>query len=172
MTPSPAARPKIAMWTDGSARGSNPSPHGGWAAILIDDGGKRIRALSGHYQKATNQRSEAYAALHGLRALKRSCDVDIYTDSMYVIRCIELVQRGMRRKNGKLPNANRDIWGQFPEVLARHTVRLHHVPGHSGVEQNDWADKLAYEAANLGVETDQYYDSLPSKRRRTPLVPV
>lgn len=159
MTQSPA-KPTVTVWTDGSVYPTNPGPDGGWAAILFGEDGNRIRALSGHFAAATNQRAEAFAVLHGLQALKKPCNVLVRTDSEYVIRCLDALKH---KRNLK---ANTDIWRLFPEVLDKHVVTCEHVPGHAGIVENEWANKLAYEAAISRQGIDQYFDEMPARVHR------
>ncbi len=161
MTLSPTSKPCVSLWTDGSTYPTNPGPDGGWAAILFGDDGKHIRALSGHFAAATNQRAEAYAVLYGLQALKMPCTVVVMTDSEYVIRCLDAL------KHKRTLKANMDIWSKFSAVLGKHDVSCKHVPGHTGVVENEWANKLAYEAAIARQGIDQYFDRLPDRVHRT-----
>ena len=72
---------EVTIYTDGACSG-NPGP-GGWAAILMAGGAKK--ELSGGEADTTNNRMELMAVIEGLRALKRPCKVDIYSDSAYVV---------------------------------------------------------------------------------------
>ena len=72
---------KVELYTDGACRG-NPG-RGGWGAVLVY--GKYERELSGGEPMTTNNRMELMAAIEGLSALKESCEVDLYTDSKYLV---------------------------------------------------------------------------------------
>src|SRR5574341_1756259 len=74
---------KVTIYTDGACSG-NPGP-GGWAAILI--AGNHEKEIYGHDPQTTNNRMELTAAIEALRALKRPCEVTLYSDSSYLIRC-------------------------------------------------------------------------------------
>ena len=76
---------EVTIYTDGACSG-NPGP-GGWAAILMAGGAKK--ELSGGEADTTNNRMELMAVIEGLRALKRPCKVDIYSDSAYVVNAFE-----------------------------------------------------------------------------------
>ena len=71
---------KVTIYTDGACSG-NPGV-GGWAAILIFNGVEK--EISGYDKQTTNNRMELFAVIQALRALKESCEVEIYTDSAYV----------------------------------------------------------------------------------------
>src|SRR5919112_2452224 len=81
--PSPLASDTVQaveIWTDGGCK-PNPGP-GGWAAILRY--GEVERELSGGDPATTNNRMELWAAISALEALKRPCNVRLWTDSNYV----------------------------------------------------------------------------------------
>jgi len=135
--------PAVDIFTDGACRG-NPGP-GGWAALLRT-GGKE-RELSGGEAPTTNNRMELMAAIESLKALKRPCRVQLYTDSVYVRDGITKWVHGWR-KNGwrtadKKPVKNAELWQQLIEASAPHRVEWHWVKGHSGHVENDRVDALA-----------------------------
>jgi ribonuclease HI len=95
---------------------------------------------------------ELMAAISGLKELKRSCEIELYTDSQYVRKGITEWMQGWK-KNGwktaaKKPVKNEDLWRQLDEEVARHRVNWHWVKGHAGNPGNELADELA----NKGVE--------------------
>ena len=102
---------KVEMRIDGACSG-NPGP-GGWCAILTY--AEHRKELNGHVEDTTNQRMELMAAIEGLKALKRPCEVTIYSDSEYVVKGVTEHQRHQE---------NLDLWGQLLELLAKHTVTL------------------------------------------------
>ena len=134
----------VTVYTDGACSG-NPGP-GGWAAIILEDGGER--AVSGAESRTTNQRMELTAAIEGLTAIPGRRRVHLYTDSAYVMNCFE--QRWWERweRNGwlgagKKPVTNRDLWERLLAQTRRHEVVWHKVRGHSGDILNDRVDALA-----------------------------
>ena len=77
----------VKIYTDGAARG-NPDGPGGYGTILSytdSKGQTHIRELSQGYEKTTNNRMELMAVIAGLEALNRPCEVEIYSDSKYVV---------------------------------------------------------------------------------------
>jgi ribonuclease HI len=136
--------PEITIYTDG---GADPNPGaGGWAAILLDLAGGKVRELSGGEPRATNNRMELTAAIRGLEALKRPCRVRLYTDSLYLRKGITewlpgWIARGWRRKDGELQNE--DLWRRLAELIREHEVRWDWVKGHAGNRWNERADELA-----------------------------
>ena len=138
----------VVLYTDGACRG-NPGP-GGWG-VLMQYGQKR-KELYGGEDQTTNNRMELMAAIAGLEALKRTCQVDIYTDSQYVRKGITEWIHGWK-KNGWKTSAkkdvkNRDLWQRLDDSIARHRVSWHWVKGHAGHPGNERADALA----NLGID--------------------
>ena len=138
---------EVQIIIDGSCLG-NPGP-GGWACILRY--GEHERVLQGGVPDATNNRMELAAAIEGLRALKRTCQVTVLTDSDYVRRGItEFLPRwknnGWRNASGRAV-VNQDLWEQLDELVGYHEVTWLHVPGHSGQPDHERCDALANSAA-------------------------
>ena len=138
--------PAVDIFTDGACRG-NPGP-GGWGALLRM-GGKE-REISGGEAPSTNNRMELMAAIEALNALKRPCQVQLYTDSVYVRDGITKWIHGWRRNGWKTadkkPVKNAELWQALIEAEAPHRVSWHWVKGHSGHPENDLADALANQA--------------------------
>ena len=138
---------KVELFTDGACLG-NPGP-GGWAALLR--AGTREKALVGAEAMTTNNRMELMAAIAGIEALKRSCAVDLTTDSQYVRRGVEEWMPRWKangwKTSDKQPVKNRDLWERLDAALASHDVRWHWVKGHAGHAENERVDVLAREAA-------------------------
>ncbi|MGI8944143.1 MAG: ribonuclease HI [Qipengyuania sp.] len=138
---------RVELFTDGACKG-NPGP-GGWGALLRM--GKREKELSGGEIDTTNNRMEMTAAIRGLNALTERCEVDLYTDSKYLIdgitKWIEGWQRRGWKNASKKPVRNADLWHELIDASARHTIRWHWVKGHSGHVENDRVDRLASDAA-------------------------
>jgi ribonuclease HI len=138
----------VRLYTDGACRG-NPGP-GGWGALLQH--GDRERELRGAEASTTNNRMELRAAIEGLRALREPCEVDLATDSTYVMKGMtewleNWKSRGWKTA-GKKPVANADLWRQLDEATQAHRVRWRWVKGHSGDPGNERADTLA----NLAID--------------------
>lgn len=136
----------VEIYTDGACRG-NPGP-GGWGAILRS--GEREKELKGSEPHTTNNRMELMAAIQALAALKRGCDVVLYTDSQYVRKGIlewmpQWKLRGWRTADKK-PVKNADLWQALDREIARHNIEWHWVKGHAGVPGNERADRLANQA--------------------------
>src|SRR5512146_3505885 len=134
--------PQVTIFSDGACRG-NPGP-GGWAVILRFQG--QEKELSGGERQTTNNRMELTAALEALRALKRPCRIQFYTDSQYLRRGINewmprWKARNWTRKGGEL--ANVDLWQALSTAIESHQIEWHWVQGHSGHPENERVDHLA-----------------------------
>jgi len=146
---------KVTMYTDGAARG-NPNGPGGYGTILeyIDPRGQVHRKeYSAGYKKTTNNRMEMMAVIRGLEALNRPCEVDIYSDSKYVINAFNQhwidgwIKRGWKR-SGNQPVLNQDLWKRMLKAMEPHQVHFHWVKGHAGHPENERCDVLATSAAD------------------------
>lgn len=135
----------VKIYADGACRG-NPGP-GGWGAILI--WGDRRMELSGGERHTTNNRMELMAAIRALETLKRPVEVEVYSDSIYLVRGMtdwikNWIGKNWKRKGGNLKNI--DLWQQLAELCAIHSVKWFWVQGHAGMELNERADWLATSA--------------------------
>jgi ribonuclease HI len=138
---------KIIIYTDGGCRG-NPGI-GGWGVWLRY--GDNDKKLNGNEKDTTNNRMELTAAIKALEAIKsKNIDIDLYTDSKYVMNGINEWIKNWKAKGwktaAKKPVKNVDLWQRLDTLNASHTVHWHWVKGHSGNEGNEMADKLANQA--------------------------
>lgn len=135
---------KVTIYTDGACSG-NPGP-GGWGAIL--QYGRFKKELSGGEAQTTNNRMELTGVITALEALKEPCEVDLYSDSKYVIDGLgKGWARGWKAKGwikaDKKPALNPDLWDRLLALYDYHTVVLHWVKGHAENEYNNRCDELA-----------------------------
>ncbi len=139
---------KIIIYTDGACR-NNPG-EGGWGALLIY--GKHEKSIYGYQKEATNNQMELMAAIKALEHLKEACEIDLYTDSKYLMNGVTLWLPNWKKNNfktaSKKPVKNQSLWMQLEEVSQPHKVSYHWVKGHVGNEGNEKADALA----NLGID--------------------
>ena len=125
----------IILYTDGACSG-NPGP-GGWGAVLIFNGIEK--ELSGANPSTTNNVMEITAVIEGLKALKRPCNVNIYSDSAYVVNCFEKNWINNWIKNNwvnskKEPVKNKELWLELYDLTKIHKVTFNKVKGHSNVK--------------------------------------
>ena len=139
---------KVELFTDGACKG-NPGP-GGWGVLLRY--GEHEKSLYGGERDTTNNRMELMAAIEGLKALTRSCEVSLTTDSQYVKQGINQWLAGWKRNGwktaAKQPVKNKDLWQMLDVQVQKHQVEWHWVKGHAGHRENEIADQLA----NQGCE--------------------
>ena len=137
----------VDIFTDGACSG-NPGP-GGWGAVLRY--GEVEKELSGGEADTTNNRMELMAAIAGLEALKRPCNVRLTTDSRYVQQGIEQwvakwCANGWRTVD-KQAVKNQELWQRLAAACAKHRIHWAWVRGHSGHPENERVDRAAREQA-------------------------
>ena len=134
----------VTIYTDGACSG-NPGP-GGYGAILMY--GQHKKELSGGDPNTTNNRMELMGVITALKALNRPCQVDLYTDSQYVVNAIEKGWAKKWQANGWMRNKkdkalNPDLWQSLLNLLEIHQVTFHRVKGHGENAYNNRSDELA-----------------------------
>lgn len=135
---------QVTIYTDGACSG-NPGP-GGWGAVLLY--GKHKKEISGGEASTTNNRMELTAVISALSLLKEPCQVELYSDSKYVIDALEKGWAWGWRKKGwiksdKKPALNPDLWETLLNLTMQHEMHYHWVKGHAQNEYNNRCDALA-----------------------------
>ena len=145
----------VSIYTDGAARG-NPDGPGGYGTVLeyVDGKGQlHAREYSCGYKKTTNNRMELMAAIAGLEALTRPCEVKLYSDSKYLVDAFNQnwidswLAKGWKRGKNE-PVKNVDLWKRLLKAMEPHQVTYIWVKGHDGHPQNERCDVLATTAAD------------------------
>lgn len=143
---------KVCLYTDGACSG-NPGA-GGYGAILVytdSNGIKHEKELSEGYSMTTNNQMELMAVIVGLEALKKPCDVIIYSDSKYVVDAFNnnwiegWIKKGWKTA-GKTPVKNVELWQRLLKAKEPHNIEFIWVKGHAGHEYNERCDNLAVQA--------------------------
>ena len=133
----------VNIYTDGACRG-NPGI-GGWGVYI--EYGETTKELYGGDKLTTNNKMELTAAIKGLEALNTKCQVNLITDSKYVMDGINGWINGWKKNNWKNSQKkdvkNKDLWIQLDKLNSYHDVKWSWVKGHSGHFQNEKADQLA-----------------------------
>ena len=138
---------KIIIYTDGACSG-NPGP-GGWGTILMYKGAKK--EISGGKKDTTNNIMEITAVIEGLKQLKKQSEVQIYSDSSYVVNTFKQgwiynwMKKGWRTASGE-PVKNKELWQELYSLTQKHKVEFIKVKGHSDNEFNNRCDEMAREA--------------------------
>lgn len=133
----------VTLYTDGACSG-NPGL-GGWGAILIYNGKEKI--LSGGEEQTTNNRMELMAVISGLEALRKSCKVNVYSDSAYVVNAFiqgwitAWINNGWKSTKGEVLNV--DLWKRLVAQTEKHEIIWHKVKGHADNENNNRCDAIA-----------------------------
>lgn len=138
---------KVIIYTDGACSG-NPGP-GGWGTILMYEDNKK--EISGGKKETTNNVMEVTAVIEGLKLLKYPCEVEIYSDSAYVVNAFNQNWIENWKKNGwknskKEDVKNRELWEELESLIKEHEVTFIKVKGHSDNEFNNRCDELARNA--------------------------
>jgi len=136
----------VDIYTDGACSG-NPGL-GGYCAILLYKGVEKI--VSGSEKDTTNNRMELIAAIKGLECLKEPCQVNLYSDSQYLVDAfnqnwlISWQMNGWKSANKKEVK-NIDLWEKLIEYSSKHKITFIKVKGHADNEYNNRCDKIAVE---------------------------
>ena len=146
---------KVKLFADGSAR-SNPEGPGGYGTLLqyTDPKGElHEKELSCGYVRTTNNRMELMGVIAGLEALNRPCEVEVVSDSSYVVKAFqEHWIDGWKRSNFRRGRENEvkniDLWERLLAAMAPHQVSFTWVKGHAGHPENERCDRLATSAAD------------------------
>ena len=135
---------KVTIYTDGACSG-NPGK-GGWGAILFYKDEKR--EISGYEENTTNNKMELTAAIKALERLKEPCEVELYSDSAYLVNAFlegwltKWQMNGFRSSNKK-PVQNVDLWQKLIELNNIHKITWIKVKGHADNVYNNRCDALA-----------------------------
>ncbi len=135
---------KVVIYTDGACSG-NPGI-GGWGAVLFH--GETMKEISGYEENTTNNRMELSAAIKALEKLKVPCEVDLFSDSAYLINAFNegwitnWQMNGFKNANKKSV-ANVELWERLIEFNNIHKIKWIKVKGHSDNKYNNRCDELA-----------------------------
>ncbi|MDR0979267.1 MAG: ribonuclease HI [Lachnospiraceae bacterium] len=138
---------KITIYTDGACSG-NPGP-GGWGSVLIYN--EKEKQISGASTITTNNIMEITAVIEALKQLKYPCEVDLYSDSAYVVNAFDKgwIYNWMKKNwitANKEPVKNRELWEELYNLTKIHKVNFIKVKGHSDNKYNNICDELARNA--------------------------
>ena len=139
---------QVTIFTDGACKG-NPGP-GGFGVVLKS--GKHRLELAKGYARTTNNRMELMAAIVGLESLTEPCEVELHSDSRYLIDALTKNWiKGWKAKGWKTSAnqavKNQDLWQRLTAAAATHQIAWKWVRGHAGNAENECCDRLAVAAA-------------------------
>ncbi|MAR79049.1 MAG: ribonuclease HI [Rhodospirillaceae bacterium] len=142
---------KVKIYTDGACSG-NPGP-GGWGAQLIYN--DSVKEISGYEANTTNNRMELIAVISSLEYIEINEDIEIYTDSVYVMDGItKWIKNWKKNKwltSAKKPVKNEDLWKKLDKLCKAKKINWSWVKGHSGNKGNERADYLARKAISTNL---------------------
>ena len=135
---------KVIIYTDGACSG-NPGP-GGWGAVLMYD--EQKKEISGGEKNTTNNIMELTAAIKALDCLKFPCEVELYSDSAYLVNAFnqKWIEGWIKNnwKNSKKEEVkNRELWEKLISMNKTHKIKFIKVKGHSDNIYNNRCDELA-----------------------------
>tara|TARA_R110002033_G_scaffold171040_2_gene215394 strand:+ start:2510 stop:3247 length:738 start_codon:yes stop_codon:yes gene_type:complete len=141
--------PDIELFSDG---GAEPNPGKGGFGVILSYKGKQKEFFKG-YELTTNNRMELMGVIFGLEQLKTKSNVQVFTDSKYVINGITKGWAEKWKKNGwkrkkNVPAINSDLWDRLLNAISEHNVEFNWVKGHSGHIENERCDTLANNGIN------------------------
>jgi len=145
---SPSLMRQVTIFTDGACKG-NPGP-GGFGVVLKS--GKHRLELAKGYSRTTNNRMELMAAIVGLESLTEPCEVELHSDSRYLIDAltknwIKSWQAKGWKTSANQAVKNQDLWQRLTAAAMTHKVTWKWVRGHAGHAENECCDQLAVAAA-------------------------
>jgi ribonuclease HI len=106
------------------------------------------KEISGGEAKTTNNRMELMAAICALKMLKMPCEVELYSDSAYLINCFQNNWLDGWKKKGWINSKkeevkNIELWKELDTLSKTHKIKWIKVKGHSDNEYNNRCDELA-----------------------------
>ena len=137
---------KIKIYTDGACSG-NPGK-GGWGALILENDDET--KISGSAMNTTNNRMELTAVIKALEFYEKPGEIEIFTDSKYVMQGITEWIKNWKNNQWKTSQKkdvkNKDLWLLLDLASEKHNIEWNWVKGHAGNYGNEIADKLATQA--------------------------
>ena len=148
---------KWIAYTDGACAPTNPGPSG-WGAVLIAPDGGGESDHFGYIGLGTNQIAELTAAIEGLALVPAGAEVELVSDSQYVLKGLtewraSWERKGFRNSKGD-PVANLALWKRLFAAADQRRDSVRWVRGHNGDRCNEKADALANKALALKTRSD------------------
>ena len=127
------------IYTDGAY--SSSRDQGGCAFVILNNSELEVFRYNKGFLKCTNNQMEMMACIIALESIKVSSNINILSDSMYVV--------GTYTKNWKRKK-NINLWKRFDKAISFHKkVDFIHVKGHAEDKYNNICDELAVEASQM-----------------------
>ncbi len=148
---------KVILYTDGGCRGNGKKKNlGAIGGVLFHPKSGSKKEYFEAFPQTTNNRMEILSIIKGLKLLKEPCEVEVYSDSAYVVNAINKGWlRNWKRKNWIRkpdPLKNVDLWKELDQLISIHKVTFNKVKGHADDEYNNRADYLVNRAMDEYLE--------------------
>jgi ribonuclease HI len=157
---------RVTIVCDGSSLGNGTkAARAGAVAVLIyvDPEAKQQHRVVGEYLgEATNNQAEIVAAAIGLEALKYPCDVEVLTDSQYVVQ----TQTGAFRKK-----KNQEFWERLSKASEGHRIKWSWTRGHDDHPIQEECDRAAKEIAAAGRVDPMILETAVTRVRKAEWTP-
>lgn len=140
---------QVTIHTDGAcSRNGAKDAIGGYGAIIVF--GDHEKIVRGCEIGTTNNRMELTAVIQGVLALKKPCEIQVVTDSQYVVSGCKSMKAWLKKKD--FPN--KDLWIQLIKAGndGGHRIKVVKVQGHSGEVYNERCDAIAREQIRKAVQ--------------------
>jgi ribonuclease HI len=140
---------KITIYTDGACRGNGKeNALGGYGIVLIDYENKKKKEVKYARRGVTNNIMELGSVIEALKILKEPCEVQIYSDSKYVVDAFNQKwifgwRRNNWKKSDKSPVKNQELWQELWHLTQKHDCTFNWVKGHNDNKWNERCDELA-----------------------------
>ena len=134
------------IYTDGSYK---PTTKQGGYAVIITENEQIIKVLYYGYINTTNNRAELQGVLNALKYFKYSTEVEIYSDSAYIVNSINNGYLEQWIQNCDETKKNMDLWQEIYQLIHFHNVKFFWIKGHNNNEFNELADCYANIAASV-----------------------
>lgn len=134
----------IYIYTDGACRNNQSTANlGAYAYKLIY--GDKIKTFAQVIPNTTNNKMELQAVISALKAIKPTCrhyQIELFTDSMYVVKGATEWGLGWVKNNFKGVK-NPELWKElFNLELQFPNLKYNHIKGHAGHAQQEEVDTL------------------------------
>lgn len=150
------------IYTDGACRNNQSTENiGAYAYKLIY--GDKIKTFAQVIPNTTNNKMELQAVISALKAIKPTCrhyHIELFTDSMYVVKGSTEWGLGWVKSNFKGVK-NPELWKElFNLELQFPNLKYNHIKGHTGHKHQEEVDQLCNDAMdNYNKQLNVYEQS-------------
>ena len=153
----------VKIYCDGACSG-NPGKAGSGLAIYSNK--KNPVLLYGAYEEEGTNNIAELNALHQALVIARQTNsqniISIFSDSKYAIDCITTwayswKKNGWSKKGGEIKNLELIIEAHTLYEKLKNKIEINHVKGHSGVEGNELADRMAVHTIKIKNKDFAFY---------------